>query len=175
MCMKVFLAAVSNNKNTSSNRISQRKRPKKLWCTWEYSVANENIIIIEVTSMKQCPYTSCPHLPTLHSVSFLHTEIKVKSSWTLIWRFWEEIAPVLIQAVGRFSFCSCRTEGPMFLLVVNRSSLSIFRGFFQTVPCGSLHLSNGEPPLCCVLILIRVSHLLPTGENFLFYGGMWPG
>lgn len=55
----------------------------KLWYMWEYYVANENTIIIGNRSMKQCPYTLCPHFPTLGSLSSIHTETQMKASRTL--------------------------------------------------------------------------------------------
>lgn len=81
--MKVYFTAVCNNKKFQITELVRWGNLNKLWYTWEYYVANENIIIIRNTSMKHKHYTLCPHFPTLGSVNSIHTEIQVKASRTL--------------------------------------------------------------------------------------------
>ena len=50
------------------------------------------------------PLLLCLHLSIRGSVGSIHAEIRMKSSWTLVWGLWEEYASRLIQVVGRIQF-----------------------------------------------------------------------
>lgn len=76
-----------------------------MWCTWEYCVANKNIIIVRNTSVKQCPYfcvLTCLYVAQLAPYT-------LKSEWRpaglLSGDSGKNVLPGLFKLLAEFSSC----------------------------------------------------------------------